>query len=563
MNKASKRLTDALAIVKNLEAKRLPHDERKQTIAKWILPHRGQWRGHDCVETLVESDKLILNHSASMSLKRAAAGMTSGMTPDGQPWFKLNFKNPAQGEITGAREWLDFIEQTIYSLLADGGFNQTIQFFNQELLGFGDALLFADSSRTSLLRFSTVTCGSFCVAVDEDGELDTVVHFMRRTPQQLAKKYGKEKLSERTVDRLRNNDYEPVEIVHIVRPREFYDPRKIDNQNMPYEAITFEYPTTENEVKDVLRVSGYHEMPYFFATWDRTSVDVVYGVGCGHSAVGLAQSLQEMERQKLILVQKLTSPPMRKPSSFKSRLRTAPDAENPVSSSDPNGIAPLYEVHPSAIAPVANEIALTEQRIASITLADLFHDLPADMRPADMTLGEYMQRKRERLQLLAPAMSSYEPNVLDKIISRCYSALERNGLIPPPPPEFGEVADIEVEYTSIVAQALNMSGVEALRGFTADVANLIRLEGEARHLGSKAVQKLNVDQSIDELAKGWGVSGRVVNSDEEVAAVREAEAQAAAQQQQQQAMMQSAEMASKVGAMNTGKDTLAGDLQGK
>lgn len=516
MAELSAKLKEAREILTYLESERQAvEDERFKEISEWVLPHRGFWPGDaDSKQAVLERGKKIINPAGTTSVERAAGGITTGMTPEGQPWFGLSTHNAEIMEAPGVRPYLYTVEQLIHAGLRQGGFYDQIQVCNQELDGFGNMLLFQDYNPKTLMRFEACTCGTYCVALGAEGDLETVVRRMRWPARYLVNKYGKSKVSARTLKLLETAPYTKVDVIHIVKPNDERDPDKIDNANMPFESLIFEdvADTDENGPVDVLSKSGYHEMPYHFAWWAKSGGSD-YGIGPGHQLVGHVKQLQEMERQKLIGLQKLTNPPMKKPSGFKGRLNTAPGGENAVSQSDSAGLGPLYEVN-IRLNELMMDIEKVELRIAAVAKADLFYDLPAEMRPKDMTATEYMERKRERLQQIAPVVSIYEPRVLDKIIERSYAMFDRAGLLPPPPPALAEAGRVNVDYQSTVAKALRQAGVESTRALMLDVAQMAQVQF-ASGMKPTVLYKVDMAQAIDEIAEGLGAPARIIRDDKE------------------------------------------------
>jgi hypothetical protein len=305
----------------------------------------------------------------------------------------------------------------INAVLRSGKFYQAVHTSNLELLGFGGMLLFGDTSENTTARFENCTTGTFCVAHDADGELSDVTRRRRMSAIQLKRKYGEDKLSNSTKALLKHAPHTKVDVVHVVTPRADYDKTKIDNLNMPWSSIMYEdFPNAEEEVSDVLSESGYHEMPYFYAPFSQVGASE-YGMGPGHLLVGHSRQLNETERQKILAFQKMVNPPMKKPAAMKARLNIGPGQENIMSGSDPNGLAPLYEVPVQGYQAALVEIKDIMERIAVVAKSDVFVTMPLELRPAGMTATEYMGHQREKLQQAAPFVSIYEPSVLDKVIT--------------------------------------------------------------------------------------------------------------------------------------------------
>ncbi|MCK4710393.1 MAG: phage tail protein, partial [Gammaproteobacteria bacterium] len=128
--------------------------------------------------------------------------------------------------------------------------------------------------------------------------------------------------------------------------------------------------------------------------------------------------------------------------------------------------------------------------------------------------------------------------------------LQRNGVLPVPPPEL-QNRELNVEYVSILAQAqrlVNTGAIDRVTQFTGGVA---AIWPEARH-------KININRSIDEYAEALGVDPSLIVSDSDANAAAAAEAQA----QQRQAMMeqgaQAVDMAKKASETNIDDDSMLG-----
>lgn len=547
---ASAKLKEMRDLVSQLEGERTQRQTQWQGLANWLLPWRGLFDGQDGANTATDRVKNIINRAAPRAIVRAAAGITAGMTPQNLRWFKLAHRDPALAEKRGRRAYLDAVEDVFRSTLSSAGFYRHIFGFNEEWLGFGCGLLFMDNDPTTLIRFEACTAGTYAVALDERGMVSACSRRIKYSAHTLAQKYGKDAISSKSKRLLEKTPHKMVPCVHVVRPRAERDPQKIDSQNMPFESVMFEEGT---RVEDVLGVGGYTEMPYFFAPF-RDALDP-YGVGPGDDAVGDAKQLQVLEKEKLIAIQKVSNPPTRKPSSYKNRLNVGPGGENLVGHAEGEGIKPLYEIRPD-IAAIQQEIATVTARIEDATMASLFADLSLELRPKDMTASEYLERKRERMQLLGPSVSGYEQLVLSSMLVRLWSILDRAHMLPMPPQDAEEVEVIDIEFISPLSQAMSQTRAETTRAFLLDALNIAAVKPEA-------LDKVDIDQALDEIAKGLGTPGSVIRSDEDVAKLREARAAAQQQAAQAEQMRAGMESLAKLGGTPSGPGTIAGDVMGK
>jgi hypothetical protein len=561
----NEKLEEIQKLVNWLEGERQEtEDEDFKKISDRLVPHRGFWpRDGEDKKTILQRGQKNINPASTLALDRATAGLTTGMTPEGQPWWAIQPREEGVMEADGVREHIAIREHIINTILREGKFYQAIHVGNLELFSFGGLMLFGDPSIKTVARFEECTAGTYSIASNADGDLDTVIRRVRRTPIQLKKKYGFHKLCKSTKEKIESgHPYDWVDVVHAVRPREDRDDTKIDNLNMMYESFMYEDQIDKKEddylAKDFLEESGYHEMPYFYAPYSLCGASE-YGVGLGHLLVKQHGLLNETERLKVVALNKLINPPIKKPSSVKNRANVGAGQETKVSPTDNQGLAPLYEIPHQVYAAALEEISTVMERIAAIAKADLFYDLPMEMRPKDMTATEYMSRKRERLQQVAPFISLYEPRILDKVIQMVHNRADRAGMFPPPPPALEQSGVLDIVYISSVAKSLRQAGAESTRAFLADVGMLAELQ-TANQMKATVLRKVDFAQTADELHKGSGAPASILVDDTVFEETLEGEAQAEAAAMEQQQMREQAETAAKVGAVPT-QGTVAGDAQ--
>lgn len=539
-------LKEIKALVSHLEGLREKRLAQQLEIGKLILPSRGLFKGE---ETECLRDANLFNPAAQRALRKAAAGMTQAITPASDPWFRHAFLSRDDREVTYANEYVDSVDSRIRSVLSAGGFYQSIHAFNKELLGFACALLYCESSPRTVAHFSCQTCGTYAVALDADRMLTCVVRRLRMTPTEMKERFGEDKLSSVTRELLKTKPYGPVEVVHVVRKREDGDVRKKDARNMPFASYWYE----ENG-EGLLNESGFRSMPFFFTTWE--DARGVYGTGPGDDALADQKGIEAWERRKAVGIEKMIDPPLLAPGTLKRHVRAAPgETISDTAFGQSNGLRPLYEVNfGTAVQYVQEEINQIAMRLEDVMMANIFANMSLETRPAGMTMTEYMDRRRRSAELMGPTVSSYEPRVLNPLIERVYMLLDEAGLLPPPPDGLSEWATLDVSYQSPMAQMLEQSGAVATAQFMEQIAPLIRISPDI-------IDKIDVDQMVDELAQRMGVPASIIRSDETVAAIRQQRAEAQAAQQAQAAAMMAAEQAAKLGNVKT-QGTVAGAVLG-
>lgn len=539
------RWQEVKAFASHLQGARTARESEWRELARWICPYRGVFAGEDLAPRATRRNRKAFTQAATQALLRGASGMTTGMTPRNIAWFRPEFEDEGLVELPGARAWLDAVDWRMKQALADGGFYQSAQAFNTDLLWAGCGLLYSETSPVSGMRYECCQIGTFSVALDPDGRLDAVVRSMSWTPARLAQTFGKRRMTEGSRKRLEKSPYEPVRVMHMVRRRNMRNPQKQDKANMPWESFFWE----DEGGEDFLAVGGYMEMPYFFASWHEGQT--VYGTGPGDEALPDAMQMDALERNKLEGLAKLKSPPVQYPYTMKDRVKLGPNEMNPVA--ERVKIEPIIDLSPYAQAFrwVQEELQTVGRRLEQELQASIFASMPLEQRPKDMSATEFLERKREALQQLGPVISAYEPNVLTPLLERTAGALDRAGLLPLPPESLQGIPLImQMTFVSPMANALRQTGAETTRAFLSDVAGLVQVTQSL-----EVMDKVDVDQAIDELATGLGVPGRIIRADAEVEQIRQGRAR---QAQAQQAMAVQAQQAETAAAEAKGLSDAAG-----
>jgi len=160
-----------------------------------------------------------------------------------------------------------------------------------------------------------------------------------------------------------------------------------------------------------------------------------------------------------------------------------------------------------------------------------------------MTVPEVMQRANEQMTLLGPAVGRYMSDVLQPMVERTISMLWRKNKLPPIPDEMILNPEYDVKFVGRLAQAQKQSEMNNL-------TNALSIAGQIAQFKPEALDKINADETIDEL---WGITNapaRMIYDNKEVAEIR----MARAEQQEQIEQMQTAATAAQVGKDATQAD---------
>lgn len=503
-------------------------------ISDHIAPDMGRWNTSDVNEGK-RRDQLIINSTGRSALKILASGMFSGMTSPSRPWFKLATPDAALMEFGPVKSWLHQAELAMQDVFARSNLYNVLPTLYAEQGAFGVGAIACMPDDDEFIRFYNFTSGSYMAATSARQQVDTLYREFKMTARQMEQQFGKPALSSTAQTLLSTNPDAWVDVCHAVEPNDKRIATRDDSRNMPIRSVYWEKGGDQDKM---LRESGFKSSPIMVPRWD-VNGENVYGSGPGSVALGDTKALQLMEKRKAQMLEKGVNPPMGAPGSLRGQRASILPGD--ITYIDQNavgqGFAPLYQIDSSWYGALRAEIMAHEERINSAFFVDLFLMISSmdDVR----TATEIAARKEEKMLMLGPVLERMNDELLDPLIDRVFSLmmeqsaprwaglLPGNPMLPPPPKELAGM-DLNVEYVSILAQAqkaLGVAGIERAIGFAGNLAGI----------SPDIVDKIDFDQAVDEYAAMLGVPPTIIRSDDDVAQMRQARAQA---QQQQAAMDQ-------------------------
>lgn len=514
-------------------------DERTSWLTHWrelsdyILPRRLRYLSTDRNRGDKRNQR-ILDSTATRSARVLASGMMGGMTSPARPWFGLTTPDRDLAEWAPVKEWLGDV-----TVRMAAQFHAT-NFYNAMPLAYLDLGVFSTHASIALddaqdvLRFYPLPVGGYMLASDQRGVVDTLVREYSMTVRQLVAEFGLDNVSDSTKVAWQRGSYEQwIEVVHVIRPNPDADPRKLASKHKPWTSCYFE---AGSDGEQFLRETGFDNFPALCPRWDVLGEDV-YGTGPGMDALGDCKQLQLMESKSLKALDKMIDPPLVGPTTLRTTMvNMLPGGITLVDEREGfTGLRPLHQVNYQLDAVEAKAEAV-RNRIRGVFHEDLFLMLSLDNRRQPATAREIAERHEEKLIVLGPVLERLNDELLGPAVDRMFNAMLKRGLLPRPPEELQGQA-LKIEYTSILAQAQKMVATGAVERFMGFAGNLAAANPDV-------LDKVDMDQALDEYGQMLGVPPRIVRPDEQVAAIRQQRA-AAVQAQQQAAMAQQAAQGAK------------------
>ena len=516
-------------------------------VTEYIDPARGLFNGDGINNTTKKrSRSKIINGTAAKCVRDAAAGMSSHMTSKARPWFKLTTPDPAMGQLQDVRVWLDNVTTILRDTLAKSNFYKAMPVCYTEDLSYGVAAMLVLENAEEVVRFHPLTIGSYAIALDDAGRVDSLWHCYTRTARHLVQKYGR--IDPETGERVPDESKLPQRVVQAYKrtPDQLFTVEALYEPNpdalpgmgplgvqapkfRPFREVVW-IAGSGDEKHGVLDIGGHYEQPFVCIRFNPVG-DERYSACPGTDALGDIKQLQDLEGQKLRLIDLMAEPPISVPDTMRNiGASLAPRTKNYLPQNQ-NGakIEPTYTPQHGALQWVQQEIREVESRIEDTFYRNLFLMLESLGDATGRTATEIAERKEEKATVLGPTLEIVTDEGLDPTVVRVFRLCERAGFIPTPPAVLANIP-LKIEYTSILAQAMKASGtsgIERTAGFVAQLASVF---------GPSALDKFDADQAVDEYSERTGAPASIVRDDDAVRAIR----QGRAAQEAQQAMLASA-----------------------
>jgi hypothetical protein len=499
-------------------------------VAEYSQSFRGRFPNEERYAYLSRSDRVI-----SSALQEAgtilSAGMQSGLTNQSTKWFKLSLADKDLMKFKAAKEWLFDVENVLYGLLNKSNFYDITPGAYKEMGFFGQASVLQEKSFKTGTRFYTYTCGEYMFGQNDDLEIDTHFRILNMTLAQLVRRFGLNKLPLPLKANFDNGQVSQTHVViHAVLPNYYRIKGKIDNKNMPFLSV---YYLRDIENGFLLNVSGYKRFPYHTPRWETVSSDL-YGIAPAFNALNKSLSIQKMNEARILATEYQVRPPWNVPKSIAEGIYTPnllPGGSTVYDDSRPEArVTPTFQVQfdTQNISMLIKEM---EENIFSHMHSDIFRMI--SMSDKSMTATEVAIRKEEKVVLLGPVLNNLHRGFLAPTIYTTFEHAMELDLLPPPPPELiGQ--DLGIEFNSMLAQAQKMVDTQASVEFAGFV-------GQIAQFNPNALKKLNANELIDDYAEKRNVNPRIVNSNDDVEQMIQAEQEAQMQARQMEMAMQTLE----------------------
>jgi hypothetical protein len=436
-----------------LKAARSPHEPVWRDCFDYTHPVRGEGFYNDVPSAGdAQSRKAKLVDATSTDAARICASMIhSGLTPANSRWFQLAVDNVGDEE----NRWLDAAADVLWKNIHMANFDAAGFEASQDGVDAGWFVLYiGENKQEGGFHFEQWPISQCYIATSTGGGLVDIIH--RRyvlTASQCIAEFGEDAVSQNVRSLAEKGDQSPIEILHIIEPRQTYAVNAKLSKNMPFASYHIEV-----REKNLLRESGYHEFPAAVPRW-MLIPGSCYATGPVADALPTIKRLNEMSRFELAAAEVAVAGMWIAEDDGVLNPRTVKVGPRKVIVA--NSVESMKALETGSNFQVSEmTIDKMQAQIRKILMAD-------QLQPQDgpaMTATEVHVRVNLIRQLLGPVYGRLQSEYLTTMVTRCFGIAYRAGVFTPPPPSLAG-RNFTVRYISPLARAQKLEEVSAIQQY--------------------------------------------------------------------------------------------------
>lgn len=500
-----------------LEALRSPHEQAWRDGFDYSFPERGDgFYGEKNDANALQAKRARLMDSTSTDAGQIlASAVMGGGTPSNSRWFGMSTGHDTDEE----NRWFDECSEIIFSNIHGSNYDAVGFECCLDIVAAGWFVLYIDVDREkggyTFEEWPLATC--FIAASKPGGLADTLIRTYELTVEQAVNTFGKENLSAK-VQKLFDDEKldDKVTFCQSIYPRSIYAVDAVRAKNMPFASCHIEVDS-----KKTVRESGYHECPFVAPRWAKLPGSD-YAVGPMFRALPDTRQLNRLIYLEDTNLDIAVSGMWIAEDDGVLNPRTVKVGPRKII------VANSVESMKSLVSGAKFDIVFTKKEqlqaaIRKILMADQLAPQDGPVR----TAYEVHVRVQMIRQLLGPIYGRLQAEWYQPMIQRCFGLALRAGILPAPPESLRD-RTINVTFISPMAKAQKLEEVTAVESTFAGVAELAAAKQDPA-----VWDVVDVDEGIRIIADGRGVPAKIVRSQDDIDAIREARAKAQQQATQQ------------------------------
>lgn len=512
-----------------MEHARHPFEQMMRDAAIWFLPGHQQfdamrWTGGMRGPSM---DVRIFDPHAQQSVEQAISLFEGYVMPKGQVWQRWELPDPDLMALRHVREWVEAKNLLLFRLRNDpkSGFTSQAHQSIASLLVMGMQSMWPDIRRDVLgnpqgISYKSDFVGQVFVKTDAQGLVNTVHYTFCLTAQKAVDKWGEE-APERCHKLVRDNQAATeVRFIHVIKPNRQFDPDRLDDMGKPWAGCFY-----CRDSQDVFKTGGYRAMPRVVSRYT-VAPNEDYGRCPAFTVLPAVRASQQMVQDMILASELNAMPPLAAHSDMMDETIRYAAHQVTYGAIDHRGnrkLVPLYEG-----GDMSGSMALLERQQQIIDRA-FFVDMlqiRQDLK-SHVTDSQLYQREEEKGILLAP-LANQETEWFSVMLDREIDLMAELGLLDDMPGEVAEALEggmalMDVTYDNGLSRAQEAGAAAGYWRMLEQFTPIFQQDPEA---WAQFKQKYPMAKVLDNMGRINGVPASWEASEDERAALEEADSEA-------------------------------------
>jgi len=493
---------------------RLLFEDQWNEVAERVWPgHPGFNKGKP--QPGAKRTERMFDSTPPLALRHFSAAMDSMVTPRTQEWHYLKPQNEALVESQAVVRYLEQVTKVLFTMRYRwrANFQSQMGEIWRSCGAFGNGGLMVEDVPGEGSRYRHIPIRRLLFSEGADGLVDKAHVDWTLTARQAARRFGEANLPQSIRNVLQRDPEAQFDFIHVVRPREEWDPRKRDAANMPFASY---WLSSSNE--RIIQRSGFRTFPFAIGRF-YGGADETYGRSPAMDGLPDIKQVNEMEKTTIRGAQKAVDPPLLLQEDGALEAFDLRSGALNYGGLDDQGRELAKPFLTGQQIPLGVELTNQKREVINlafyVTLFQILVDSP------QMTATEVLQRAQEKGVLLGPPLGRMQSEMLGPMIDRELDIAAQSGLLPEMPEELVEAGgQVDVEYDSPLNRAMRA-------GEGASVLRWVEASAPFVQADPRAARVINAPRAVRKLAEVFSVPSDYVNSEDEVDAAMQADEQAA------------------------------------
>lgn len=515
------------------KSERTKYEPDWRNASAYCMPrHYNSWTTEGPADTssMTAARRIAFDSTGVKALPMYMAILERIATPHNMRYQQLQVDDPYLRKSLAVRNYFDQLNNRIFSYrydpLAKFIQNSSEVYGSMGVYGTGPIYVGRRARRTKYDKpgflYRACPMRDIFLLVNDEGDNDTAIRRFWLNVRQYRQKWPGEELprcmATKVIGGKIPSDQDYFEFIHIVQPRNDYDPEALDSRRHPhvgsYIAVADKQYIGEEE--------GYRSNPYLTPR-TLTEAGNPYAFSPAMQALASMGTASQIKKSALKQGQKAAEPTYlaHDDGVMNGPVDLRPNAIN-YGGVDKQG-RKLITTLDTGNFQVSDKLLQDErQDINHIFFAHIFEII---METREMTATQVMDRIQKESALLSPTMGRLQSEWIAPCTFREIDMLDEIGQLPEMPPELIEAGGAyKINYTSPMAKGIYAEEVSGFMRAVETSLQIVSATGDQSHL-----DHFNFDTAIPEMSDYMAVPARWMNDEKTKAAI--AESRQASQQQ--------------------------------